>query len=178
MPHGINFPTPKGSLAWSHKRTKSPSLNFLGQTELSYWTLTWCLLTSRATKASRRCSSSYSKWTKCSSNAKVSGKISIASFREGKSQILLWRKLPMAWGVPQQIEKPHKSISFQYGREIQHLTLKDLNTYLISDGCSRPPLSFSNPVCVNNFLSQKSTNKKSMLCNCVIPTLEYIINNV
>ena len=26
--------------------------------------------------------------------------------------ILLWRKLPMAWGVPQQTKKPQKSIPF------------------------------------------------------------------
>ena len=47
---------------------------------------------------------------------------------------LLWRKLPMAWGVPQQTEKPQKSIPSQYAREIKHLTLKDLETYLILDG--------------------------------------------
>ena len=31
---------------------------------------------------------------------------------------LLRRKLPMAWGVPQQTEKPQKSIPSQYAREI------------------------------------------------------------
>ena len=50
------------------------------------------------------------------------------------SPILLRRKIPMAWGVPQQIEKPQKSIPSQYAREIKHLTLKDLKTYLIQDG--------------------------------------------
>ena len=43
------------------------------------------------------------------------------------------KKLPMAWGVPQQIEKPQKSIPYQYPREIKHLTLKDLKSYLIID---------------------------------------------
>ena len=43
-------------------------------------------------------------------------------------------KLPMAWGVPQQTEKPKKSIPSQYAREIKHLTLKDLESYLIPDG--------------------------------------------
>ena len=50
------------------------------------------------------------------------------------SPIMLQRKLPMAWGVRQQIEKPQKSIPSQYVREIQHLTLKDLKKYLILDG--------------------------------------------
>ena len=39
----------------------------------------------------------------------------------------------MAWGVPQQTEKPQKSIPFQYAREIKNLTLKYLETYLIPD---------------------------------------------
>ena len=47
---------------------------------------------------------------------------------------LLWRKIPMAWGVPQQTEKSQKSIPSQYEREIKHLTLKYLETYLIPDG--------------------------------------------
>ena len=50
------------------------------------------------------------------------------------SPILLQRKLPMAWGVTQQTEKLWKSIPSQYAREIKHLTLKDLETYLIPDG--------------------------------------------
>ena len=40
----------------------------------------------------------------------------------------------MAWGVPQQTEKPKKSIPSQYAREIKNLTLKDLESYLIPDG--------------------------------------------
>ena len=43
-------------------------------------------------------------------------------------------KLPMAWGVPQQISRPEKSILSQYARETKHLTLKDLKSYLIPDG--------------------------------------------
>ena len=50
------------------------------------------------------------------------------------SPILLRRKLPMAWGVPQQTKKPQNSIPSQYAREIKHLTLKYLETYLILDG--------------------------------------------
>ena len=46
---------------------------------------------------------------------------------------LLWRKVPMASGVPQQAKKPQKSIPSQYAREIKHITLKDLESYLISD---------------------------------------------
>ena len=50
-----------------------------------------------------------------------------------ESPILLRRKLPMAWSVPQQTEKPQKLIPSQYEKEIKHLTLKDLETYLILD---------------------------------------------
>ena len=82
-PH--SFPAPKGSFSWSHKRNKSLSLNLLGWIDLSYWTLTRCLFTSRATKASQRYSSSCSRLTKCSSNGEVSGKSSTARFKEGIS---------------------------------------------------------------------------------------------
>ena len=47
---------------------------------------------------------------------------------------LLRRKLPMAQGVPQETKKPQKSIPFQYAREIKHLKLKDLKSYLILNG--------------------------------------------
>ena len=57
-------------------------------------------------------------------------------------QFCYGEKLPMAWDVPQQTDKLQKSIPSQYAREIQHLKLKDLETYLIPDGCSRSPLSF------------------------------------
>ena len=43
-------------------------------------------------------------------------------------------KLPMAWGVPQQIARPEKSIPSQYARETKHITLRDLESYLIPDG--------------------------------------------
>ena len=46
---------------------------------------------------------------------------------------LLWKKLPMAWGVPQQTEKPQKSIPSQYARKIKNIILKDLESYLILD---------------------------------------------
>ena len=49
------------------------------------------------------------------------------------SPILLQRKYPMAWDVPQHIEKPKKSIPSQYVREIKHITLKDLKSHLLLD---------------------------------------------
>ena len=49
------------------------------------------------------------------------------------SPILLWRKLPMAWGTA--IYRVTTEINpFPYAREIKHLKLKDLKTYLIPDG--------------------------------------------
>ena len=57
------------------------------------------------------------------------------------SPILLQRKLPMAWGTT--IDKVTVEINpFPYARETKHLTLKDLETYLILDGCRRSPLMF------------------------------------
>ena len=48
------------------------------------------------------------------------------------SPILLWRKLPMAWGTT--IDKLIAEINpFLYARETKHLTLKDLDSYLIPD---------------------------------------------
>ena len=49
------------------------------------------------------------------------------------SPILLWRKLPMAWGT--KTDKVTAEINpFPYARETKHITLKDLETYLIPDG--------------------------------------------
>ena len=49
------------------------------------------------------------------------------------SPILLRRKIPMAWGTT--IDKLTVEINpFPYAREIKHLTLKDLETYLILNG--------------------------------------------
>ena len=49
------------------------------------------------------------------------------------SPILLWGKLPMAWGTT--IDRVTVEINhFPYERETKHLTLKDLETYLILDG--------------------------------------------
>ena len=46
---------------------------------------------------------------------------------------MLRRKLPMDWGTT--IERVTAEINpFQYAREVKHLTLKDLETYLILDG--------------------------------------------
>ena len=39
--------------------------------------------------------------------------------------MVLQRKVPMALGVPQQIEKPQKPIPSQYAREIQHSNTKE-----------------------------------------------------
>ena len=90
--------------------------------------------------------------------------------------ILLWRKIPMAWDTT--TERVTAEINpFPYARETKHLTLKDLVTYLILDGCCISPLSFSTLTCISNFLSQKSANKTSMRYNGVRPTLAYIINN-
>ena len=93
------------------------------------------------------------------------------------SPILLQRKLPMAWGTT--IDRVTTEINpFQICKRNKHLTLNDLTTYLILDGWCRSLLSFSNPTCVNNFLSQQLANKTSILYNCVKPTVAYIINNV
>ena len=46
---------------------------------------------------------------------------------------MLRRKLPMAWGTKIDIVTK-KTNPFQYARETKHLTLKDLETYLIPDG--------------------------------------------
>ena len=49
------------------------------------------------------------------------------------SPILLQRKLPMAWGTT--TDRVTEEINpFPYARETKHLTLKDLETYLIPDG--------------------------------------------
>ena len=49
------------------------------------------------------------------------------------SPILLFRKIPMAWGTT--IDRVTAEINpFPYARETKHLTLKDLETYLILDG--------------------------------------------
>ena len=49
------------------------------------------------------------------------------------SPILLQRKIPMAWGTT--IDRVTIEINpFPYSRETKHLTLKDIETYLILDG--------------------------------------------
>ena len=50
-----------------------------------------------------------------------------------ESPILLQRKLPMAWGTTTD-RVTAKINPFPYSRETQHLTLRDLETYLIPDG--------------------------------------------
>ena len=50
-----------------------------------------------------------------------------------KSPILLRRKLPMAWGTT--TDRVTAEINpFPYARETKHLTLNDLETYLIPNG--------------------------------------------
>ena len=84
---------------------------------------------------------------------------------------LLWRKLPMDWCTT--TNRVTTEINpFPYVSEIKHLTLKDLETYLILDGWCRSLLSFSTLACISNLLSQHA------IYNCVRPTLAYIINNV
>ena len=67
----------------------------------------------------------------------------------------------MAWGVPKQTQKPQKSMPSQYARDIQHLTLKDLETYLISDGCSKSLLSFSHFRLLWQFTLNNSKTKQA-----------------
>ena len=43
-------------------------------------------------------------------------------------------KLPMTWGVPQQTTLTLEINISQYARETKHLTLRDLESYLIPDG--------------------------------------------
>ena len=72
----------------------------------------------------------------------------------------------MAWGTT--IDRVTIEINpFPYAREKKHLTLKDLETYLIPDGRCRSPLILSTLACFSNFLSQHSANKTSMLYNGV-----------
>ena len=93
------------------------------------------------------------------------------------SPILLWRKIPVAWGTT--TDRVTTEINpFLYARETKHLTPKDHNTYLIPDGSCRSPFSFSTLTYISNFLSQHSAKKTSMLYNCVRPALAYIINNI
>ena len=48
------------------------------------------------------------------------------------SPILLRREIPMAWGTTTNRLTPEIN-PFLYARETKHLTLKDLNSYLIPD---------------------------------------------
>ena len=50
-----------------------------------------------------------------------------------ESPILLWREIPMAWGTTTDSLTPEIN-PFQYARETKHLTPKNLDTYLITDG--------------------------------------------
>ena len=43
-------------------------------------------------------------------------------------------KLPMDWGVPQQISLTLETNISQYARETKHLTLRDTELYLVSNG--------------------------------------------
>ena len=49
------------------------------------------------------------------------------------SPILLQREIPMAWGTTTDSLTPEIN-PFLYARETKYLTLKDLDTYLITDG--------------------------------------------
>ena len=50
-----------------------------------------------------------------------------------ESPILLRREIPMAWGTTTDRLTPEIN-PFLYARETKHLTLKDLDSYLIPDG--------------------------------------------
>ena len=47
--------------------------------------------------------------------------------------ILLWREIPMAWGTTTEILTLEIN-PFLYARETKHITLKDIDSYLIPDG--------------------------------------------
>ena len=50
-----------------------------------------------------------------------------------ESPILLWRENTVAWGTTTDRLTPEIN-PFLYARETKHLTLKDLDSYLIPDG--------------------------------------------
>ena len=76
----------------------------------------------------------------------------------------------MAWGTTK--DRFTAEINpFLYARETKHLTLKDLEIYLILDSLYRSPLRFSTLACIDNFLSQHSANKTSMLYIIVLNLL-------
>ena len=84
----------------------------------------------------------------------------------------------MDWGT-KKIRVTVEINPFLYARETKHLTLKDLDSYLIPDGRCRSPLSFSNSACISNLLPQHSAKQdKHAIYNCVRPTLAHIINNI
>ena len=72
-------------------------------------------------------------------------------------------KFPMAWGVPQQTTRHQKSIFPQYTREIKHLTLRDIESYLVPDGWSRSPLSFPASAWIDRLLPQQQVNNTSII---------------
>ena len=89
------------------------------------------------------------------------------------SPILLRRKNPMAWGTT--TNRVTAEINpFLYARETKHLTLKDLDFYLISDSWCRSPLNICTPTCIGNLLPQDSTNKTHMLYIIVLDLLWHI----
>ena len=76
----------------------------------------------------------------------------------------------MAWGTT--TDKVTAEINpFLYARETKHLTLKDLDLYLILEDWCRSPLSFFTLDCINNLLPQHSANKTSMLYIIVLDLL-------
>ena len=66
-------------------------------------------------------------------NADKTPKGKITTISPAESSILLRREIPMAWGTTTEILALEINPSL-YARETKHLTLKDLDSYLILDG--------------------------------------------
>ena len=95
-------------------------------------------------------------------------------FNEGPRTIqVLRREIPMAWGTTTESLTPEIN-PFQYARETKYLTLKDHDSYLISDVWCRSPLSFPTPTCIYKLLPQQSANKTRMLYIFVLDLFYHI----
>ena len=68
----------------------------------------------------------------------------------------------MAWGTTTESLTPEIN-PFLYVREIEQLTLKDIDSYLIPNGWCRSSLRFITPAWIDKLLPQHSINKTSIL---------------
>ena len=94
------------------------------------------------------------------------------------TKIMCYREKFLWLGVPQLTALTPEINLSQYAIEIKFLTLKDQTSYLIPDGWSRSPLSFS--IFILNWSITSSTSKqyKHIIFHGVRSILAYIINNV